>query len=353
MKYRPDIAQVVARYRRFYACTEPGALLIHVFVPPDGAAPYDLRDYKLPDLDENARFVERYIANRGCALRGRLGVLDDYVPDIFIHHGIGIHSAYVAGDIEFSPDTSWSRPVIADWDDLSRVVVSPDNPWLKVLIQTAGLYAARLHGQAGIATFYHFSPLDMANALRGNQIFLDFYDAPRQVERLLDLCTTAIIALEDLLWPIVGDIAGGTPLWGSWLPGHCIMMSEDVANLCKASDYPRWAAPWTQRVIDHYDGALIHNHALGLHDQPYIARLRNLLVLQISEDPNRERPIDHLEELIQTTNGVALQVYCRPDEVEHAVQVARGGRVILQTHADDAATANELVRYVRAHSLIH
>lgn len=353
MKYRPDIAQVVERYRRLYAANEPGAILVHVFVPPDGAVPYDLRDYRLPDAQENVRFIDRYIANRECFLRGRLDVLDDYVPDIFIHHGIGIHSAYVAGDIEFSPDTSWSRPVIHDWSDLPRVEVAEDNPWLKVLEQTARLYAERLGGQAGIATFYHFSPLDMANALRGNQIFLDFYDAPAQVECLLDQCTAAIIALEDRLWPIVGGVAGGTPLWGSWLPGHCIMMSEDVANLCKASDYPRWAAPWTQRVIDRYDGALIHNHALGLHDQPYLARLRGLQVLQISEDPNRERPIDHLQDLIATTGGVALQVYCRSDEIERAVALARCGKVILQTSTDDVATANEIVRYVRAHSTVH
>ncbi len=76
-------------------------------------------------------------------------------------------------------------------------------------------------------------------------------------------------------------------------------------------------------------------------------------MLQISEDPNRERPLDHLEELIKTTGGVALQVYCRPDEIERAVALARGGKVILQTSTDDVATANEVVRYVRAHSLIH
>lgn len=353
MRYRPDIDLVIARYRQLYATIEPGAILIHVFVPPDGAVPYDLRDYRLPDPDENARFIDRYIANRECFLRGRLGVLDDYVPDIFIHHGIGIHSAYVAGDIQFGPDTSWSQPVIYDWSDLEHISFSPDNPWFQVLRQTAQIYAQRLGGQAGIATFYHFSPLDMANALRGNDLFLDLFDAPRQVERLLDLCTEAIIALEDELWPIVGDLAGGAPLWGSWLPGHCLMMSEDVANLCKPSDYPRWAAPWTQRVIDRYDGAFIHNHALGMHDQPYIAKLRNLYVLQISEDPNRDRPIDYLQQLIATTGGMTLQIYCRADEIERAVAMSQRGRVILQTSAPDVPTANEIVAYVRGHSRIH
>lgn len=352
MKYRPDIKQVVQRYRQLYASREPGSILIHVFVPPDGEAPYDLREYRLPDLAENARFVERYIAHRECFLRGRLGVLDDYVPDIFIHHGIGIHSAYLAGDIQFSPDTSWSQPVIRQWSDLEGIRFSEGNPWFQVLRQTAEIYAQRLRGQVGIATFYHYSPLDMANALRGNDIFLDFYDAPQQVERLLDLCAEAIIALEDRLWPMVGDVEGGAPLWGSWLPGHCLMMSEDVANLCKPSDYPRWAAPWTQRVIDHYDGAFIHNHALGMHDQPLIAKLRGLYVLQISEDPNCERPIDRLEELIASTGRVVLQVYCRPEEVERAVAMAQRGRVILQTSAPDVATANEIVAYVRGHSRI-
>lgn len=352
MRYRPDIDEVVARYRAFFAATEPGAILVHVFVPPDGSVPYDLRDYRFPDLDENARFVADLVADRECFLRGRLPVRDDYVPDIFIHHGIGIHSAYVAGDPEFGVDTSWSRPVIHEWEDLERLTLLPDNPWFRVLRQTAELYVEHLGGQAGIATFYHYSPLDMANALRGNQLFLDLHDAPDQVARLLDYCTQAVIWLEEELWPIVGDLQGGAPLWGSWVPGHALMMSEDAANLCRASDYARWARPWTQRVIDRFDGTLIHNHALGLHVQPEIARLRNLRVLQISDDPKQPRPVDKLPELIATTNGVALQIGCQPEEIERAVDMARAGRVILQTHAPDVETANRIVAYVRARSTI-
>ncbi|HEY5159228.1 MAG TPA: hypothetical protein VII93_14800 [Anaerolineales bacterium] len=352
MKYRPDIEQVIDRYQRFYASQEPGAILIHVFVDPDGKVPYDLRNYSFPELNENRRFIETYIANRECFLRGRLGVMDDYVPDIFIHHGIGIHSAYVAGGIEFSEDTSWSRPIIKTWDDLDRLTLSEDNVWFQVLRQTAELYAEHLRGKVGIATFYHYSPLDMANALRGNQLFLDFYDSPDQVKWLLDFCVKAVIWLETQLWPIVGDLAGGAPLWGSWLPGHALMMSEDIADLCKASDYPAWAEPWTQRVIDHFEGALIHNHSLGLHIQGKIAHLANLRVLQISEDPNRPRPFDHLEELLQAANGVPLQTYCRPEEVEQAVKLGQSSRMILQTSVPDVTAANEIVRYVRKHSRI-
>lgn len=352
MKYRPDIDAVIDRYRQLYDLPEPGGILIHVFVPPDGSIPYDLREYRFPDLIENERYIRRYIENRLCFLRARLSVNDDYVPDIFIHHGIGIHSAFVAGNPIFSEDTSWSEPVIKTWENLDRLTLSEENPWFQVLRQTATLFADFFGGDVGIATFYHYSPLDLANALRGNQIFLDFYDYPHQVEQLLDFCTRAIIWLEDRLWQIVGGLHGGAPLWGSWLPGHGVMMSEDVADLCEANAYPRWAEPWTQQVIDRFQCALIHNHALGMHVQKKIAHLKDLHVLQISEDPNKPHPIDHLQALIRETGGTPLQVYCRPEELEQAIDVAKSGRVILQTNAPDTVIANEIVQLVRKNSRI-
>jgi hypothetical protein len=352
LKYRPDIDEVIDRYRQLFNAKEPGAILIHVFVDPDGEVPYDLRDYAFPDLDENKRYIETYIANRVCFLRGRLGVMDDYVPDIFIHHGIGIHSAYVAGQIEFTQDTSWSKPVIHTWDEFDDLTLSEANPWFQVLRQTAELYVEHLGDEAGIATFYHFSPLDMANALRGNQLFIDFYEEPEQVKQLLDFCVEAILWLEESLWAIVGDLKGGAPLWGSWLPDHSLMMSEDIANMCKASDYARWAEPWTQQVIDRFDGALIHNHSMGLHMQSQIVKLNGLCILQISEDPNQPRPIDQLEKLITETASIPLQVSFQPKEIARAVEIAQKGRVILQTYVPTVEEANTIVDYVRNHSSI-
>lgn len=354
MLYRPDIHEVVDRYKRFYACEEPGALLVHVFTPvAEGDAPPSLRDYRFPDLAENARYMDALLAWRERYLKGHLGVADDYVPDVYSNHGIGIHSAYVAGDIIFSSDTSWSHPVIENWDDLDRLTLSEDNPWFQVLRQSAEIMAERLRGKAGLATFYHFSPLDMANALRGNTLFLDLAENPSEVRRLLDFCAEAVIWLEERLWPIVGDCAGGAPLWGSWVPGHALMMSEDAANLCRAGDYAAWAAPWTQRITDHFGGALIHNHALGMHIQGEIAQVRGLRILQISEDPNQPRPIDHLANLIAQTGGrLALQVGCKPEELDDAISVARAGKVILQTWAPDMESANRLVAKVRKASRI-
>lgn len=352
MKYRPDIDEVIHRYQVFYQSDEPGSILIHVFVPPAGSVPYDLREYAFPDLNENARYLKAFIANRKCFLNGRLGVKDDYVPDVYQHHGIGIHSAYIAGSPVMGEDTSWVEPVIKNWEDMGKLELSEENPWFRVMQQTAQILADELAGEAAIPTFYHYSPLDLANALRGNQLFLDFTDAPGEVRRLLDFCTKAVIWLEEKLWQVTGDFHGGAPLWGSWLPGHSLMMSEDVANLCRTGYYPDWAAPWTQKAIDHFKGALIHNHSKGLHMQHQIAGLQNLKVLQITEDPNQPRPFDHMQKILAAARGVPVQFYVRPEEIPQAVELARGGKAILQTNASDAASANEIVHYVREHSTI-
>ncbi|MBG0770892.1 MAG: hypothetical protein H0S82_04245 [Anaerolineaceae bacterium] len=313
MKFRPDLEAVIDRYRQLYQSREPGSILIHVFVPPAGTIPYDLRDYQFPDPAENARYLRAYIDNRICFLNGRLGVMDDYVPDIYIHHGIAAQSAYIAGKPIIGEDTSWAEPVILDWKDLESLTVSSENVWFRLLCQTAEIFAEELGGQVGLPTFYHYSPLDMANALRGNQLFFDFSDSPEQVRRLLDFCTHAIIYLEEQLWPICGDLLEGAPLWGSWVPGHALMMSEDIADLCRTEYYSTWAAPWTQQVIDRYDGALIHNHSKGLHLQKMIGGLKGLQILQVSEDPNQPRPFDHLEQLLRDAGDAALQIYCRPE----------------------------------------
>lgn len=38
-------------------------------------------------------------------------------------YGIAEHSAFVAGEVKFNEDTSWSNPTIKDWTDVKKIAL--------------------------------------------------------------------------------------------------------------------------------------------------------------------------------------------------------------------------------------
>lgn len=173
------------------------------------------------------------------------------------------------------------------------------------------------------STIPHFAPSDMANAARGNQLFLDLYDSPRELARFLDLCASATIWFQRQLREIAPLVHGsdssnpGSSGAGIWMPAEAPFMSEDAADLCSQAAYAEHFRPATQKIIDELGGAVIHHHVIGSAVHPEIAKLSSLSALQISEDPNRLSPVHLSEELIDSHPlELPIIIECEAHEVE-------------------------------------
>ena len=358
MAYQKFLEERVQRYKAFYANKEPGQILVQI-------SPYtfniDYSDLGLQgkNLDEwnieseaeammddqikSIRYFNEYTKDLD----------NDYIPIVTSGLGIGVNSSYFSGaEVRFGKDTSWAHSVVHDWDDLDRLAFNKDNYWVQILKRMLKRSVNVCDGDYVTTTFAHFAPVDMANGLRGNQLFYDFYDFPEQVHKLMDISADAIIALERELKKIVPDVLGGSAAAYAWMPGHALYMSEDAADLCSAAIYREFCRPYTQKVIDAIGGAHIHHHGKGMHIHGDVIQLKNLHFVEISWDPNCPRPIDNLDKLIALNPEVPIMTRCTVKDVYEKIDIIKKGRVMLMLIVENLEEAKEAVAFIRKHSKI-
>jgi hypothetical protein len=353
MHYRPWLEQRVERFRDFFADESPGQILVTLALWDMGI---DYADYGVPGrplsawhlVTELDAFAEHRIRQLRVAIDLHREVDDDWVPFVNPSYGIALNSVYYSGaDVIPGEATTWVHPVLRDWSDLEKLKLDPENVWFRRISELNRRYVAMSDGDYTVQTFSHFAPMDMANALRGNALFTDFYDAPEQVHGLMIHCVDAILWLERAQRQIVGDVMGGTVIWGTWMPGPVIFMSEDATDLCSAATYVEFARPYTEAISREIGGCYIHHHARGYHVHRAIAAVEGLRQLQISRDPNCGPPVEHIEDLYAWNGDIPLMTHCHVRDVYEHIDAMKGGRLILQLTADDLDQARDAIAFIR------
>ena len=356
MNINSSIEQKIEKYKAFYSDKSPGQIIATI-------APYtfpiDYTGHEVKPLNEwdFERDVEKYVEACVGQLRHYVRYTqeldNDYIPGFVPGFGTGVNSAFLSrSPVTFGKDTSWSHSVIQSWEDIEDYRPSEDNLWLQVMLRACKRGVELCDGDYAPGTHNHFAPIDLANAMRGNQLFYDVYDEPEQVARLLDHCADAVIWLEHKLRGAVPAFGGGCVIANMWFPGNACYLSEDGADLCAPWVYTDLCRPATQKVINGVGGAYIHHHAKGAHIHKEIAKLSDLRMLELSWDPGCPRPIDMLEQVLEWTGDVPLQTRCRAEDVYRYIDVIKKGRVALMINVDSLDEGKEVMAFIRRHSRI-
>lgn len=358
MIYSDYIKNKVEKYSAFFEDKSPGQIIVLI-------CPYtfelDYSQWGLPErtldswnFDSGVEdYVDYEVKKLRCFLEYTKDLDNDFIPALKPNLGVGVHSAYFSGsDVIFGKETSWAHPVIKQWEDIEKLKINTENKWFQLIMKITERFAQRCEGDYVTSSFCHFSPTDMANALRGNELFYDFHDDPEKVHELLNISTDAIIWLENQLKKYVTPVYGGSVTSNIWFPGNAPFFSEDVSDLCSPDIYREFGFKYTQRAIDTLGGAYIHHHAKGFHVHKDIAALNGLKVLEISLDPNCPSPIDHLEELYEKTNGIPLMTRCSAADVYEKIDQLKKGRTILMLNIDNLDEGREVMKFIRKNSKI-
>jgi hypothetical protein len=353
----------IDRYAEFYANPEPGQILglfsrwtfpvsnEELGLPSFANDHWDWESDPTPQVDHAVRSLRAYL--------DYTSDLDhDLIPQIAVGGGTGFFGAYMTdADVTFTPETSWAEESVHDWSDLERIEVGAENRWTESARKMVRRGVELCDGDYVPSTIPHFAPSDMANAARGNQLFLDLYDSPQELSRLLDLCAQSTIWLQRELRAIAPLVHGSDPAnlgssgAGIWMPGEAPFMSEDAADLCSPDAYAQYFRPATQKIIDALGGAVIHHHVIGSAVHPEIAKLSNLSALQISEDPNRPSPIHLSEELIDShPTKLPIIIECEAPEVPEFIDVLAKGRAILQIRIKNKDEGKDVMNLIRKRS---
>lgn len=351
----PAIVRRASRYRQFYASNRPGDLLIVVRQNPYWVTKKNLFDYDfehgghLGMAEDMARCAEGMLEQSEAAG-------DDLIPWMSPDFGIAIHHAYVIDmPVQFAEWTSWAdHPLAADdgYTRLDEVVYNPDNRWVRLIREMIRYWKDRPSQPYLVNGHHHFSPLDMANALRGNALFTDFYDVPELVTELLRRCADTIIAHE---WDLRQETGPqpGMPFWGALAPRDSVFLSEDAMDMIGPALSVQWGQPWSAKVRDAVGGLAVHHHMLGAAVQGVIGQTVRNSLIQISNDPNCPPAADKLLELYEASGGNALMFDCSLADLRRLKPVLPRLRAIaVVAVGDDAVAAREAVELIRSVSNI-
>ena len=348
MKY--DISRAVMRNREFILNTDkPGALVVtesfgKVELP--GVKP--LEAYDLPG--GLTAYLDDLISYYAHFYEAHAELDDDWLPALKPRLGIAEHSCFLGGDVTIGANTSYHHPAIDDimkWRDLK---LSADYPHYRMLLDGMAYLHDKVR-QYGFFTCFRGAdgPMDIANAVRGNDLLYDFIDEPEETKAFLDFCADAAKWNFEQQRPFVSEIEGGfIGGMGAWLPGHSAgHLSEDASCLISPKMYEEFGLPATQKLLRSYDFSFLHVHSLGRACIPIFARMEKLGVFQLSGDPNQPTAMDVYREYADVLRGRAVMLDLSAAEVKEHFGFLKDKRTIVNLSADSIDEANAAIELLR------
>ncbi len=352
--YNDRILKRIDRYCKFFDREESNQVMVCV-------SPYTfekafegfkgkgkkLNEWNFPnDIDD---YISCCIASMKHYLDVTNDIDDDYVPNISPFLGVGFLGAMLTDeDVVFTEDTSWSHAAFKGWSKLQDFSYSLDNKYQQIMQGLFRELKSKQDESFTIGTLSHFAPIDMANAILGNQLFYDYYDHPEQLKYLLDKIADYTINCEERLKAITGYVQDGYTTASMWFPGKGLFMSEDAADLGSSELYREFAMPATQKILNHFGGGYIHHHAKGWQIHKDITELDSMSAVEFSWDPNCLRPVDHLEELYNYHgHTIPLQIRCTPEDVYKNIDIMRKFRLIIMLNVESVKEGIEVAQFLK------
>lgn len=344
------VTQRIERYRRFYA-SDAGLMLTIWYQPPEMRLPPPIPIDEVDWSDERAirRFAQRELERLRSRQAAAALIDDDRIPTAMVFAGTGMIAAALVKDAELvqQTDTNYLHAPIADWrDGIDRIGFRPDNPWYQAQMVMLRTFIDAWDGTFGILPFAHFGPTDLANQLRGNEIFTDVYENEAALHTLLERCTEAILATEaDVRANRLSGYALDGFTFGAWAPCGSYL-SCDFGDLVSPDTLRRFERPYFDRIVAAWGGCYLHHHELGRHQIPVWAENDQVYIQFVHRDINTVHLATVIDEaVIAASRRTPIQFIATPAEfLRHAATWSRGKFMVevgCETQADvDAVLAH-------------
>ncbi len=292
--------EVIRRQRDFFAGSTPGDRLVFLWNAdgdPDSPAveqlPSQVNEYylandgKLPDHAALEKMVSKTVSDCRRYWQWRDEQIDDDMPHLVsMHFDIGVQTAVMSG-LEPRLEGSWWLDCKLTWDEIDALPASPDNRWFDMFRSLNELIWSQWEGDFHFLPFWHRSPLDAANGIRGDELFVNMYTEPDRVKKLTNWCVDCELAIERTLAGYVQAPADwGTGHMGFIMPPGGVWVNGDPVALISREMMVQFEQPYTGRLFTSTGGGFFHNHTKGLYQVDQVARTPGICLQHFNRDPN-------------------------------------------------------------------
>lgn len=204
------------------------------------------------------------VADVWAAHLGSFDFLADAFPYVFMNFGPGVVAAFLGCEGTFDGSTVWFHPrterPLADLE----LRLDWEHPWLRRIGELTQAATARWGGRVVASHSDLGGNLDLLSSFRpGEQLLLDLYDCPEQVDRVLWLAHEAWWACYDHYSGLMQPRSGTTSWAGIYSPKRTYMLQCDFCYMISPGMFDRFVKPELAASAARLDHAFYHLDGVG------------------------------------------------------------------------------------------
>lgn len=190
-------------------------------------------------------------------------------------------------------------------------------------------------------------PFDNAELLRGSEIYIDLYESPDVVQRLLAHMVEAQVGLATHLRGVIREGCDGfSHQHATLLPGHVLIRNDTPINISPEM-YREHVAAHDEAVLKHLGGGGIHFCGKGEHLVPEILKLPSLTALDLGQPQKND--LDRIYALAATRKIPIVRVRLPEQDIVSGAAAQRFPTGVSLVHsAESVDKARQIVATVCA-----
>ena len=196
--------------------------------------------------------------------------------------------------MDFTEATTFQHQICENLEDFRKLKLDRNNLWIHLVADGIAYMRSKWEEFIPVRMRGADGPSDIANAIRGNDLFYDIYDDPDELAEMMKFCSRAVHFTLDLQREQATQINGGCINgFGMWTPGKCVgHISEDFSTMISRDIYEEHFLGALEDCVRDCDSAMLHVHSLGERMIPVFARIDKIKIMELSSDPNCARAVE-------------------------------------------------------------
>lgn len=311
------LADVVSRQKNFYKNKQKGNMICSVNIQKDKKEifinysitemlkQWYVKNDELPSKQNCFKMVEMNVKEFRKIRDENQSTPNEFAPTLYAHIDIGYQVSVITGTKPlYSGTYFWNEPNI-EYEKIFDIQFNPDNKFFQTMINIYEAFVHYCEEDYFTMPYIHRSPLDMANGLKGTDIFVDMYANPETVKEIVNKVVEIQLAQERYIYEQVPDNKGcKTGCMGMILPDKAVWVNGDPVGLISRQMMLEFEQPYTGRLFTGTGGGFFHNHELGLYQVDQVAKTPGIVVQQFTKDPS----VESLKDLIVSDEKICQKV---------------------------------------------